>query len=67
MGILTQAVIEQTAAKVGLLGRQGSGKTTTAMLILIGLSKTFHKNAPVAFWTPRTAATTWCRSSRPRA
>jgi hypothetical protein len=49
MALLKPAVVEQSAAKVGVFGRQGSGKTTTAALIAIGLSKTYHKNAPVAF------------------
>jgi hypothetical protein len=48
MGLLQRAKVEQSAAKVGLFGRQASGKTTTAALILIGLSKTYHKGAPVA-------------------
>ncbi len=39
--------VEQAAAKVGIFGPQGSGKTTTAALILIGLSLTYHKGAPV--------------------
>jgi hypothetical protein len=49
MAILKPAVIEQAAAKVGIFGSQGSGKTTTAALFLIGLSKTYHNGAPVAF------------------
>lgn len=39
--------VEQSAAKVGLFGPQGSGKTTTSALILIGLSLAYHKGAPV--------------------
>jgi hypothetical protein len=31
------------------LRRQGSGKTTTSALILLALSKLYHKSAPVAF------------------
>lgn len=49
MSLLQKAKVEQSAAKVGIFGRQGSGKTTTSALIAIGLSKTYHKNAPVAF------------------
>lgn len=49
MGLLRPAVIEQAAAKVGIYGAQGSGKTTTGALCCIGLSKTYHQNAPVAF------------------
>jgi hypothetical protein len=49
MGLLKTATIEQSAAKVGVFGRQASGKTTTAALIALGLSKTYHQDAPVAF------------------
>ncbi len=49
MSLLQKAKVEQASAKVGIFGRQGSGKTTTAALIAIGLSKTYHSNAPVAF------------------
>lgn len=49
MGLLQKATVEQAAAKVGLFGKQGSGKTTTAALLAIGLSKTYHNGAPVAF------------------
>jgi hypothetical protein len=34
--------------KVGLFGGQGSGKTTTAALIMLALSKEFYGGAPVA-------------------
>jgi hypothetical protein len=50
MSLLKKAVVEQSAGKVGIFGRQGSGKTTTSALITIGLSKTFHGGAPVAFF-----------------
>jgi hypothetical protein len=56
MGLLQKAVVEQAAAKVGIFGRQGSGKTTTSALIAIGLSKTFHKGAPVAFFDTETGS-----------
>lgn len=49
MGLLKTATVEQAAAKVGIYGPQGSGKTTTAALIAIGLSKTYHGGAAVAF------------------
>ena len=49
MSLLKRASIEQSAAKIGIFGPQGSGKTTTAMLIALGLSKTYHANAPIAF------------------
>lgn len=49
MGLLKEATMnEQAAAKVGIFGSQGSGKTTTGALIAIGLSKAFHNGAPVA-------------------
>lgn len=47
--LLQKAKVEQSAAKVGIFGRQGSGKTTTAALLALGLSKTYHGGAPVAF------------------
>lgn len=47
--LLRDAKIEQAAAKIGIFGPQGSGKTTTAALIALGLSKTYHNSAPVAF------------------
>jgi hypothetical protein len=49
MGLLREATVEQAAAKVGLFGTQGSGKTTTSMLMAIGLSKTYHNGAPIVF------------------
>lgn len=49
MGLLKKATVEQAAAKVGIFAPQGAGKTTTALLLSIGLSKTFHKGAPIAF------------------
>ena len=49
MALLKQATVEQAAAKLGIFGPQGSGKTTTSALIAIGLSKTYHGGAPVAF------------------
>jgi hypothetical protein len=49
MGLLKPAIVEQSAAKLGIFGPQGSGKTTTAALIALGLSLTYHKGAPVAF------------------
>jgi hypothetical protein len=56
MGLLKKATVEQAAAKVGIFGRQGAGKTTTSTLIAIGLSKTFHKGAPVAFFDTETGS-----------
>lgn len=48
MSLLKEATVQQSAAKVGIFGRQGSGKTTTAMFIALGLSKTYHAGAPIA-------------------
>lgn len=50
MGILKEAVMEQGAAKMALFGPQGSGKTSDAVQIAIGLSLNHHKNAPIAFF-----------------
>jgi hypothetical protein len=47
--LLQEAAIEQSAAKVGIFGLQGTGKSTLAALLAIGLSKTFHESAPVAY------------------
>ena len=47
MSIFKPVTIEQVGAKVGIFARQGAGKTTTGALIAIGLSKTYHKGAPV--------------------
>src|SRR4051794_18537530 len=33
--------------KIGLMGEQGAGKTTTAALLAIALSKQYHGGAPV--------------------
>jgi hypothetical protein len=49
MGLLQKAKVEQAAAKVGIFASQGAGKTTTALRIALGLSKTYHQNAPIAF------------------
>lgn len=47
MTLLKEAVLEQSAAKVGIFGPGGSGKSLTATLIAIALSKTYHNGAPV--------------------
>jgi AAA domain len=47
--LLQEAAIEQSAAKVGIFGLQGTGKSTLAALLAIGLSKTHHGGAPVAY------------------
>jgi hypothetical protein len=48
MGLLKKATVEQSAAKVGIFAPQGAGKTTTAILLALGLSKTYHNGAPIA-------------------
>jgi hypothetical protein len=48
MGFLKEVQNEQARAKVGLFGSQGSGKTTTAALLAIAVSKTYHNGAPIA-------------------
>jgi hypothetical protein len=48
MGILTEAVIEQSAVKAAVFGPQGSSKSLTTFLIAIGLSKLHHDGAPIA-------------------
>lgn len=48
--LLKEAQNENAAAKIALFGPQGSGKTSTAVQIAIGLSLEHHKSAPVAFF-----------------
>lgn len=50
MSVLKEAVNEQGAAKVGLFGEAGSGKTVTGALILAALSKQSHGGAPIAMF-----------------
>lgn len=45
--ILRNAIVEQSAAKIGIFGPGGSGKSLTATLIALALSKTYHNGAPV--------------------
>lgn len=47
MGLLTRAVVEQSAAKVAAFGPGGSGKSLTMTLLAIALSKLFHGGAPI--------------------
>lgn len=56
MSLLIPATNNQHAAKIGLQGGFGSGKTLTATLIGIGLSKTFHNNAPLCIVDGENAA-----------
>jgi hypothetical protein len=48
---LQEAKRQVTHAKIGFFGGTGSGKTTTAAEIALGLSKDYHKGAPVAFFS----------------
>jgi hypothetical protein len=48
VSLLQKARVEQSAAKVGIFASQGAGKTTTALLLALGLSKTYHGGAPIA-------------------
>lgn len=50
MGLLQPASSVSRALKAGLFGGGGSGKTLTATLIAIGLSKKHHGSAPIAFF-----------------
>lgn len=45
--LFQKAKVTLSRLKVGLFGEQGSGKTTTATLIAIGLSKLYHNGAPI--------------------
>lgn len=47
MSLFKPVTIEQSAAKVGIFAPQGAGKTTTAALLAIGFSATYHSKAPV--------------------
>lgn len=46
-GAFQEAKVTVSRIKAGLFGEQGTGKTTTALLIGIALSKTFHDGAPI--------------------
>ncbi len=50
MGLLKEATNEQAFAKIGIFGEAGSGKTTTASFIAMGISRKFGKDKPVAFF-----------------
>jgi len=50
MGLLSEAKMEQSAAKIGVYGPQGSGKTTVCVMLALGASLTYHKGAPIAFF-----------------
>lgn len=51
MGLLKKATHELAAAKIGIYGEAGSGKTRTAMEIAVGLAELSHpRHAPIAFF-----------------
>lgn len=54
--LLTPAISTQTAAKIGLFGGPGVGKTLTSILIAVGLSKQYHNHAPIAIFDPEDAS-----------
>jgi hypothetical protein len=45
--LFQEAKVTLSAIKAGFFGEQGSGKTTSAFLLALGLSKTFHNGAPI--------------------
>lgn len=59
MKFLTEAVLEHTAVKAGLFGPGGAGKSVTATLIALALSKTYHNGAPVALMDTEGRASDW--------
>jgi AAA domain len=54
--LLREATNEQTAAKVGIFGDTGSGKTTTGGLLALGLSLTYCQGRPVAMMDTESAS-----------
>ena len=50
--LLQPASLSSTALKAAFFGSGGSGKTITAMLLAVGLSKEQHASAPIAFVDP---------------
>ena len=50
--LLQPASLASTALKAAFFGPGGSGKTITAMLLAVGLSKEQHQSAPIAFVDP---------------
>jgi hypothetical protein len=54
--LLREATNEQTAAKIGIFGDTGSGKTTTGGLLALGLSLTYCKGQPVAMMDTESAS-----------
>lgn len=56
MSLLKKAVNEQAFLKAGFLGFAGSGKTTTASLLGIGIAKRLADGRPVAFFDTETGS-----------
>lgn len=56
MSILKKAVNEQAYLKAGLLGFPGTGKTFTASMLAIGISKRVGDKKPVAFFDTETGS-----------
>lgn len=56
MSLLKKAVNEQAYVKAGWLGFAGSGKTTTASLLAIGIAKRLADKKPVAFFDTETGS-----------
>jgi hypothetical protein len=54
--LLGGATNEQTAAKVGIFGDTGSGKTTTGGLLALGLSLSYCNSRPVAMMDTESAS-----------
>lgn len=46
-GAFQEAKVTLSRIKAGLFGEQGTGKTTTALLFAVGLSKLYHDSAPI--------------------
>lgn len=56
MGLLTEAMHEQAFLKAGMLGFPGSGKTYTACMLAIGITKKLGAKKPVAFFDTETGS-----------
>lgn len=56
MALLKKAVNEQAFLKAGWLGFAGSGKTTTASMLAIGIAKRLANGKPVAFFDTETGS-----------
>ncbi len=50
MSLLQPATQSQVALKLAAQGEQGSGKSLTLTMLAIGLSRTYHNQAPIAFF-----------------